>query len=63
MDIVVEKLSPVDKIDKAMHAQCRHCKKGSGFIPKIKTISFKGLTDCGLAGALFIGLFLSQQDE
>jgi hypothetical protein len=38
-------------------------KKGLGFIPKIKAISFKGLTDCGLAGALFNGLFLSQQDE
>jgi len=32
-------------------------KKGQGFIPKIKSISFKGLTDRGLAGVRFTRSF------
>jgi len=46
-----------------------HClKKGLGSIPKIKAISFKGLTDRGLAGVADYIIFysvsrMSQKDQ
>jgi hypothetical protein len=63
MDIMVDDYRPLARSIMLCMPNAGIVKKGSGFIPKIKAISFKGLTDCGLAGALLNGLFLSQQDE